>query len=116
MPYYFARLVGVDSGTMDVTATAEVGVPAASVNYGTVPIGVQYRPGSPSNSTQYSNGAAVTLVFTSPSTPDSSPNYWSALALGGSSFTSVFPSGYAGTVSLNEAVSSGYKRNGHGSN
>jgi len=104
VPYYFGRLVGVSSGTMNVTATAEVGVPAASVNYGTVPIGVQYRSGSTSNSTQYSNGAAVTLIFTSPSTPGSSANDWSALALGGSQFTSVFPPGYAGTVSLKEAV------------
>ena len=58
VPYYFARLVGVNSGTMSVTASATAGVPAASVNYGVVPIGVQVGTPFP-----YSDGAVAALPF-----------------------------------------------------
>jgi hypothetical protein len=88
VPYYFARLVGVISGTVNVSASATVQT-AGSINLGLVPIRVQYKPGDPTHSTLPSDGTPVSLLFTSPVTPSGTANSWSALALGGSSFTSV---------------------------
>jgi len=95
VPFYFGRLVGVDHGTMEVTATATA-VNAGSIT-GLVPIGLQYT-------TAYSYGTRTTLLF-QPSPFGAIPaNNWSALLLGGKSFTSVFGPGYNGTVSLNDAI------------
>lgn len=98
VPFYFGRLVGVNHGIVNVTATATVpeAQGAGSIN-GIVPIGLQYT-------TVYSHSARTVLSF-QPSPGGAIPaNYWSALALGGGSFTTVFPAGYDGKVSLNDAI------------
>jgi Putative Flp pilus-assembly TadE/G-like len=95
VPFYFARLVGVGSGTVKVSASAAAGTPAGSINRGLVPIGLQYT-------TPYSDGARVTLSFTSPTTPSHALYSWSALSLGGSTFTGIFANGYSGRVSIND--------------
>lgn len=99
VPYYFARLVGVNSGTMSVTASATAGVPAASVNYGVVPIGVQVGTPFP-----YSDGAVAALPFLPNPRPPVAVGTWSSLALGGIAFTSNVPGGYPAKVSINEPV------------
>ncbi len=102
VPFYFARMVGVNTVKISVSSTATAAT-AGSVLHG-VPIGVQYRPGDPVHSANPVDGTAVLLVFRSPLTPGTNPNNWSTLALGGAQFTSTFPSGYSGKVSLNDAV------------
>jgi Putative Flp pilus-assembly TadE/G-like len=97
VPFYFAALVGANEGTLNVSATAAAGLVARAINHGLVPIGLQYT-------TPYTNGARVTLVFSSPSSPKSAQYSWSPLALGGSTFTSIFAKGYTGKVSMNDAV------------
>ncbi len=101
VPYYFARLVGVNSGTMSVTASATAGVPAASVNYGVVPIGVQVGTPFP-----YSDGAVAALPFVPNPNPGTkvAVGSWSSLALGGIAFMSNLPGGYPAKVSINDLV------------
>ncbi len=93
--YYFARLVGTNQGTLDVSATAttEVANPVGNI----VPIGLQYT-------TIYSYGSPAALVF-QPSPSGSIPaGDWGALALGGQQFTKVFGVGYSTKVSINDPV------------
>jgi Flp pilus assembly protein TadG len=84
VPYYFARLVGVTSGTLNVTATA-VGGPITAytppANGNMMPIGLQYT-------TPYADASAVTLNYkfvSGSSGPGSSPSPgdWGFLAIGG---------------------------------
>lgn len=95
--YYFARLIGVNSGTLSVTATATAGVPAGSVNYGVVPIGVQV--GSP-----ISDGAAAALLFVPNPRPPVAADTWSSLALNGVLFLADMPGGSKSKVSLSDLV------------
>jgi hypothetical protein len=98
VPFYFGRLVGVSHGTLNVSATATVpeAESTGSIN-GLVPIGLQYT-------TAYSHGARTVILFR-PSPAGTVPaTYWSALALGGNPFTSVFHTGYHAKVSLNDAI------------
>ena len=114
--YYFARLVGVNSGTMDVTATAAAGVPASSINYGVMPMGVQVGTSLPS---PYSHDGAATLPYyqnptTSipagaysvlnciPSLGCSPPSY--CTITGSSWFEEDAICGYPGKVSIGEPV------------
>jgi len=92
VPFYFARLVGVNKGTMNVSATATTG-PVVRSTGGTQPIAVQY-------STAYSDGASVTLLFRQ----SSAANSWWGVMLGGASFTANMPYGYQPKVSINDAV------------
>jgi hypothetical protein len=92
--FYFARLVGVDQGTVGVTATATVAEAGAVL--GAVPIGLQYT-------TPYSYGSGTVLLFRPNPTTTVPPNYWSALRLG-AQFTTVFPAGYDTKLSLNDAI------------
>jgi hypothetical protein len=95
VPFYFGRLVGVTHGILNVSATATV-EGARSIN-GIVPIGLQYT-------TVYSHGARTVLSFQPSPTGTIPANNWSALYLGGKSFTTVFPVGYNGSVSLYDAI------------
>jgi hypothetical protein len=95
VPFYFGRLVGVDHGTLSVSSTATA-AEAGSI-LGVVPVGLQYN-------TVYSDGSATVLVFRPNPRGAIPPNNWSALALGGKTFTAVFPAGYNGKVSLDDAV------------
>ncbi len=99
VPFYFARLVGVDHGTVRVIATATVTESSGlgTLNHGLVPIGLQYT-------TVYSYGTGTTLMFRPNPTGAIPAGYWSALLLGGQPFTTVMPAGYNGKVSLNDAV------------
>jgi hypothetical protein len=97
VPYYFGRLVGVNSGTVSVAATATVGVPAVSVNYGVIPIGVQV--GGP-----YSDGSAAALLFVPNPRSPVAIGTWSSLALGGVSFLANMPGGSTSKVSMNGLV------------
>jgi Flp pilus assembly protein TadG len=76
VPYYFGRLVGVNSGTMNVTATAAAGVPASSINYGLMPIGVQAGTPLPS---PYNHDGSATLPFVQGPTGAIPPGSFSAL-------------------------------------
>lgn len=96
VPFYFARLVGVNSGTMNVSATATTG-PVVRSTGGTEPIAVQY-------STAYSDGAPVTLFFQTSGATGSGWGSWWGVMLGGSSFTANMPNGYQPKVSINDAV------------
>jgi hypothetical protein len=80
---------------LNVSATATV-EGARSIN-GIVPIGLQYT-------TVYSHGARTVLSFQPSPTGTIPANNWSALYLGGKSFTTVFPVGYNGSVSLYDAI------------
>ncbi len=76
VPYYFARLVGVNSGTFDVSATA-VGGPMNQYNPpgGTgnmMPIGLDYT-------TPYTDGNPISLAYKF----SAGPGNWGFLALGG---------------------------------
>jgi hypothetical protein len=99
VPFYFGRLVGVDHGTLNVSATATVPetAGAGSLNNGLVPIGLQYTR-------VYSHGARTVLLFQPNPTGTVPANYWSALARGGKSFTAVFPTGYNAKVLLNDPI------------
>ena len=97
VPFFFGRVVGVGTGTVNVLASAVAGAPAGAVNCCLAPIGLQYT-------TAYSDGASVTLAFR-PNPSGSIPaGSWSSLSLGGQSFTSAMPTGYHGKVSINDAV------------
>src|SRR5579875_248013 len=76
VPYYFARLVGVNSGTFDVSATS-VGGPMNQYNPpgGTgnmMPIGLDYT-------TPYTDGNPISLAYKF----SAGPGNWGFLALGG---------------------------------
>lgn len=94
VPFYFGRLVGIDHGTVNVSSTASVSE-AGSIKEA-VPIGLQYT-------TPYTYGASTVLLFRPSPTGTIPANNWSTLTLGGS-FTTVFPSGYPGKVSLTDAI------------
>jgi Flp pilus assembly protein TadG len=76
VPYYFARLVGVNNGTFDVSATA-IGGPMNTYNPpgGTgnmMPIGLDYT-------TPYTDGNPISLAYKF----SAGPGNWGYLALGG---------------------------------
>jgi Flp pilus assembly protein TadG len=115
VPYYFARLVGVDSGTLNVTATAITGSPG-SVNFpdctgGTctppsslesnlVPIGLDSHTVA-----SYTAGQPVDLIFRGIS--DNGPQYWGGLILGGtgaSRFADELEFGFKYKLSVGDAV------------
>jgi Flp pilus assembly protein TadG len=109
VPYYFARLVGMNSGTVKVTATAAGGsiTTITSTNSqeggisGLVPIGLQYNSG-------WQDHHTLSLVYNSNpagcgTTGTSLPGDWNWLRLGGSgthTVTGEVTSGYTGTVDM----------------
>jgi hypothetical protein len=95
VPFYFARLVGVDHGILSVSSTATLSEAGAVM--GVVPVGLQYT-------TPYTYGSSTVLNFRPTPTGVIPANYWSTLALGGKTFTSVFPTGYNAKVMLNDAI------------
>ncbi len=109
VPFYFARLVGVNTGAISVTATA-VGGPFNSYSPpgGTgnmMPIGLQYT-------TPYKDLDSIPLAykFSSPSSGDSipGPGDWGYLAIGGSGaaqLTTNIINGAQGTMAIWDGTS-----------
>jgi Flp pilus assembly protein TadG len=115
VPYYFSRLIGVNSGSLNVTATAAGGTvttitSSSSENGGTMssmmPIGLQYN-------SSWSNGNPITMVYNSnggkcASSPGGSlPGDWDWLALGASgeaTLESNITKGYDGTITAGGTV------------
>jgi hypothetical protein len=97
VPFYFARLVNVKSGALNVTATATAAPPAIAINLGALPIGVQYTAG-------YADGAPMLLRLQQSSAVGSGFASWWGIMLGGVPFLSNMPSGYGSKVSISDAV------------
>jgi hypothetical protein len=92
VPYYFARLVGVNSGTVNVSATAQGG-PVGSVNSNNLlPLGLQVClasvPADACSATPYTVGQTLTFAAKS----DDGSGNWGALVLPLNSL-SVCPTG-----------------------
>lgn len=96
VPYYFARLVRVDSGRVNVASTATAAEVASTINHGVIPIGVQYTA-------VYGPGAPILLRFQQSSATGSGWASWWGIMLGGASFASNMPRGYNNKVSINDA-------------
>ncbi len=96
VPFYFARLVNVKSGTLNVTAVATAGQPSFAINSDTIPIAIQYTAG-------YADGAPILLRFQQSVLVGSGFANWWGVMLGGISFASNMPKGYQGKVSINDA-------------
>ncbi len=97
VPFYFARMVNVNSGPLNVTAIASAARPANAINQGALPIGVQYTAG-------YTDGTPVQLRLQRSSAVGSGWASWWGIMLGGVSFTSNMPNGYGGKVSINDSA------------
>ncbi len=86
VPYYFARVVGMDHGTMNVSATAETG-PAGSVPVSNLlPIGLQYcLPSMTASPCPYAPGTTAFSFAAQENNGKSAwstgPGDWSALSL-----------------------------------
>jgi Flp pilus assembly protein TadG len=115
--YYFSRLVGVTSGTLNVSATAAGGTITTITSQdteqggvsGMMPIGLQWN--SP-----WKNGNSVTLIYNSnlsakcpSSIGGSAPGNWDWLSLGGtgeSNLETNVTNGYKGKISIGDSVPS----------
>jgi len=100
--YYFARLVGVSQGTLNVTSTATGGAittlapPSGTSNL--MPIGIDY------NSVFSNNNTVAPIVFKFAA----GPGNWGWFGLGGTGESNVranIASGYGGTLNVGDTVS-----------
>ena len=102
VPFYFARVVGVNNGTVIVTATAKGG-PAGLVN-GTLPVGLQF------NFPAYTDGQAFSFHLGAATANGNWANgNWDTLALGGTGaqvLQNNITSGYSGAVNIGDTISS----------
>ena len=93
VPYYFAQLLGLTTGTVSASATA--GVQAVGSVTGLLPIGIDSR-------TSYTAGQPVMLM-----TGQYGPGNWGPLALGGtgaSNFNNNLQNGYTGAISVGDML------------
>jgi hypothetical protein len=93
VPYTFALLLGLVSGTVSTQATAQIQTIGRAV--GVTPIGIDYR-------TSYSSGQLVTLMQ-----GQVGPGNWGALGLGGSGASNLSQNieyGYQGQVSVSDEI------------
>jgi hypothetical protein len=93
LPYSFAPLLGLISGTVSAQATAQIETIGKTI--GVTPIGIDYR-------TSYSSGQVVTLMQ-----GQVGPGNWGPLALGGSGasiLTQNIEYGYQGLVSKDDLL------------
>jgi Flp pilus assembly protein TadG len=94
VPYYFAQLLGLTTGTVSASATA--GVQAVGSLTGLLPIGIDSR-------TSYTFGQPVMLM-----TGQYGPGNWGPLALGGtgaSNFNYNLVNGYIGAINVGDMLS-----------
>jgi Flp pilus assembly protein TadG len=114
VPYYFARLVGTDSGMVKVSATASIGPPSSindtpctgscsppsTLESNLVPIGLDNLAVS-----SYVAGQPVDMIFRGAS--DSGPQYWGGLifgATGASAFANEIEYGFKYKLSVGDTV------------
>lgn len=93
VPYSFALLLGLVSGTVSAQATAQIQTIGKTT--GVTPIGIDYR-------TSYTGGQIVTLMQ-----GRVGPGNWGALALGGTGASNLSQNieyGYSGSISTGELV------------
>jgi hypothetical protein len=93
VPYSFALLLGLVSGSVSAQATAEIQTIGKAI--GVTPIGIDYR-------TQYSSGQVVTLMQ-----GQVGPGNWGPLALGGSGASTLSQNieyGYPGSISASDLL------------
>ncbi|MGH7914200.1 MAG: pilus assembly protein TadG-related protein [Candidatus Binataceae bacterium] len=93
VPYSFALLLGLVTGTVSAQATAQIQTIGRTV--GVTPIGISYR-------TVYSGGQVVNLIL-----GQIGPGYWGPLALGAngaSNLSQNIQHGYPGSVSAGDLV------------
>ncbi len=93
VPYSFATLLGLTSGTVSAQATAQIQTVGKAI--GVTPMGVDFQ-------TQYSSGQVVTLMEN-----QVGPGDWGPLALGGTGASNLEQNieyGYEGSVSLNDDI------------
>lgn len=94
--FYFARVFGIDNGTVQVHATAAITNTGAAE--GAVPIGVDYR-------TDYQFGTPITLH---PPGMTPGPGNWEPLVLGSDPGTSALinniENGYSGELTVNQMI------------
>jgi Flp pilus assembly protein TadG len=93
VPYSFAVLVGLRSGTVSAQATAQIQTVGSVI--GVTPIGIDYR-------VAYTAGQVVQLV------QGVGPGNWQFLAMGGSGASNLIQNieyGYSGTISMDNQIS-----------
>ena len=93
VPYGFALLLGLVSGTVSAQATAQIQTIGKAI--GVTPIGIDYR-------TMYSSGQVVTLIQ-----GQVGAGNWGALALGGSGASNLSQNieyGYQGSIATSDMV------------
>jgi Flp pilus assembly protein TadG len=93
VPYYFAKVIGLTSSPVSVSATASLQNIGSAI--GIVPIGVQFN-------TAYTKGQQMTIY------EGVAPGNWGALALGGSgasTFSDNLANGYQANVNVNDLLS-----------
>lgn len=93
VPYYFAKVLGLTSGKVSASATAQITSIGAA--QGAVPLGIDYR-------TSYTYGQTVTLHQ-----GQIGPGNWGALNLGGtgtSNYVSNIENGYSGTIKVGDIL------------
>ena len=93
VPYSFALLLGLVTGTVSAQATARLQTIGKTI--GVTPIGIDYR-------TQYSSGQVVTLMQ-----GQVGPGNWGPLALGGSGASNLSQNieyGYQGSISAGDLL------------
>lgn len=96
VPYCFARVVGLTTGIVQVTATAWA-QPSGSVGDGVVPIALN-------NAVAVNTGTPIT--FYGDISPAQGPSHWGGLnlpGLNGSAFATAIQDGYNGTVSIGDS-------------
>jgi Flp pilus assembly protein TadG len=93
VPYSFALLLGLVTGTVSVQATAQIQTIGKAI--GVTPIGIDYRTG-------YSSGQVVTLIQ-----GQVGPGNWGPLALGANGASNLLQNieyGYQGSVATSDLV------------
>lgn len=91
--YYFAKALGLTSGMVSASATAQI--TSVGSAQGVVPLGIDYR-------TTYSYGQTVTLHQ-----GQVGPGNWGALNLGGTgtaNYISNIENGYSGTINVGDMI------------
>ncbi len=116
VPYYFSRLIGVNSGTLNVSASAPIGPPTAVGNgsctsscnntnlaSNIVPIGVQYESACATGG--YCMGQPINLIYRGVS--GSGPQYWGGLIFGppgASTFSNQLQFGWQYKLSIGDVL------------
>jgi hypothetical protein len=105
LPYYFGKVVGLDTYTVAATASASAGGPVGTVNTGMFPVGLQCT--SPCSLSNMDPGQSVS--FGAKFAGGLAPGNWQWLAVGGtgsSSLGTAIASGVTGSYKIGDTITS----------